>query len=73
MITDVRWNEFKLGEVYRSIASLLCAESESFARDFAAMQTMLNDNAYAMDGAIARCDYAVMRAWLENRFPSTGF
>ncbi len=73
IITDARWNEFKLGEVYRSIASLLCAESEGFARDFAAMHVRLNEDAYAMDGAIARCDYAVMRAWLENRFPAQDY
>ena len=36
--------------------------------DFAAMKTMLSQNGYAMSGAISRCDQAVMKAWLENRF-----
>jgi broad specificity phosphatase PhoE len=38
VITDERWNEFKLGAVYQSISARLCAENEQFARDFAAMQ-----------------------------------
>jgi broad specificity phosphatase PhoE len=31
---------------------------------------MLNENAYAVNGAIARCDRAVMKAWLEHRYPT---
>ena len=71
--TDERWNEFKLGEVYQSIAAHLAAEDESFARDLAAMKTMLNANAYTMSGAVARCDRAVMQAWLADRFPAEGY
>ncbi len=71
--TDERWNEFKLGEVYQSIAAQLAAEDESFARDFAKMKTMLNENAYKMGGAVARCDRAVMRAWLAERYPAEGY
>lgn len=72
-ITDARWNEFKLGEVYQEIAMSLCAESSSFAADFAAMKIALAENPYAMDGAVARCDRAVMHAWLTNRFPAGAF
>ena len=71
--TDERWNEFKLGEVYQSIAAQLMAEDEPFACDFAEMKRMLNENAYAMSGAVARCDRAVMRAWLTDRYPAEGY
>ncbi len=73
VMTDACWNEFKLGEVYHSIAARLSAEDESFARDFAEMKTMLSANAYAMGGAVARCDRTVMRAWLEDRYPAEGY
>ncbi len=71
--TDARWNEFKLGEVYQSIAAHLATEDEPFARDFAEMKTMLRENAYAMSGAVARCDRAVMQAWLADRYPAEGY
>ncbi len=71
--TDERWNEFKLGAVYESIAAHLCAEDVRFAQDFAEMQRRLRDNAYAMSGAVARCDRAVMQAWLEDRYPAEGY
>ena len=68
--TDERWNEFKLGEVYQSISQRLCEESESFANDLSEMKARLSHNAYAMSGAISRCDRTVMKAWLENRYPA---
>lgn len=34
---------------------------------------MLSANAYAMGGAVARCDRTVMRAWLEDRYPAEGY
>jgi broad specificity phosphatase PhoE len=68
--TDERWNEFRLDPVYRTIAEKLCLEDEIFAKDFLAMQSMLSEDAYAMRGAVARCDRAVMQAWLAGRFPS---
>ena len=59
IVTDERWNEFKLGEVYQSIAAHLCAEDMKFAQVFAEMKLQLGENAYAMGGAIARCDRAL--------------
>ncbi len=70
IITDERWNEFRLDPVYRTIAAQLSLEDKVFAQDFTAMQSMLNEDAYAMRGAVARCDRAVMQAWLAGRFPT---
>ena len=69
-ITDERWNEFRLDPVYRTIAAKLSLADEIFAQDFSAMQSLLSEDAYAMRGAVARCDRAVMQAWLAGRFPS---
>ena len=71
--TDERWNEFKLGTVYQSIATHLGAEDARFAQDFAAMKMRLSENAYATSGAVARCDRAVMQAWMEDRYPAEGY
>ncbi|MFN7927239.1 MAG: histidine phosphatase family protein [Blastocatellia bacterium] len=73
IITDQRWNEFQLAPIYQSMAQHLCGESESFARDFAVMKTMLSENPYAMSGAISRCDRTVMKAWVMNRYPANGY
>ncbi|HEX4945118.1 MAG TPA: histidine phosphatase family protein [Blastocatellia bacterium] len=70
---DARWNEFQLGTVYQSIAAHLCAEDERFAQDLAEMKVRLKENAYAMSGAIARCDRAIMKAWLEDRYPAQDY
>lgn len=73
VVTDERWNEFQLGVVYQSIAQHLCEESETFARDFAEMKLLLSQNAYIISGAVSRCDRAVMKAWLLNRYPADDY
>jgi broad specificity phosphatase PhoE len=69
IIADGRWNEFKLGDVYLGIAERMCEDDEQFARDYEEMKAALSADGYAVKGAVARCDRAVMRAWAENRFP----
>lgn len=71
-VADERWNEFKLGDVYRGIAAQMCAADEAFARDYAEMRAALRADGYAVRGAVARCDRAVMKAWMENRYPDCG-
>jgi broad specificity phosphatase PhoE len=55
--------------VYLGIAGRMCAADEQFARDYEEMKAALSADGYAVKGAVARCDRAVMRAWAENRFP----
>ncbi|HXG92732.1 MAG TPA: histidine phosphatase family protein [Blastocatellia bacterium] len=69
IVTDERWNEFSLISIYRAIARRLCDESEEFARDFAEMQEALRRDPHTVGGATSRCDIAVIRAWMEHRFP----
>ena len=67
--TDERWNEFSLLSVYKSIARRLIKEDERFARDVVEMQEAIRRDPHTTAGATGRCDQAVIRAWMENRFP----
>jgi broad specificity phosphatase PhoE len=69
VLTDERWNEFSLLSVYKSIARRLMKQDEQFARDVAEMQEAIRRDPHTTAGATGRCDQAVIRAWMENRFP----
>lgn len=69
IITEGRWDEFSLASVYRAIASRMMAADEAFARDFREMQEALRRDPHTTRGATGRCDAAVIRAWMENRYP----
>jgi len=68
-LTDERWNEFSLLSVYKAIARRLMREDEQFARDVVEMQEAIRRDPHTTAGATGRCDQAVIRAWMENRFP----
>ncbi|HEX5731268.1 MAG TPA: histidine phosphatase family protein [Blastocatellia bacterium] len=69
ILVDARWDEFSLGSVYRSLARRLMDESPEFAQDFQEMQEALRRDPHTTRGATGRCDAAVIRAWVDNRFP----
>jgi broad specificity phosphatase PhoE len=69
IIADERWNEFSLISVYRSIVKRLIEESAEFARDYEEMLEALRRDPHTVGGATGRCDFAVVRAWMENRYP----
>ena len=69
IIVDARWDEFSLASVYRSLARRLMDESPEFAQDFREMQEALRRDPHTTRGATGRCDAAVIRAWMDNRFP----
>jgi broad specificity phosphatase PhoE len=68
IIGDERWNEFSLLSVYRAIARRLMEESAEFARDVEEMQEAIRRDPHTTSGATGRCDAAVIRAWMENRY-----
>jgi broad specificity phosphatase PhoE len=68
-LTDERWNEFSLLSVYKAIARRLMKDDEQFARDVVEMQEAIRRDPRTTAGATGRCDQAVIRAWMENRFP----
>lgn len=65
---DERWNEFTLKSVYEGLCDRMIAESAEFASDFAEMQELLKRDPHAVRGAAGRCDAAVIRAWMSNRY-----
>ncbi|MCI0490731.1 MAG: histidine phosphatase family protein [Blastocatellia bacterium] len=67
--TDERWNEFSLADVYRGIVRRMIADDAEFARDFEEMKEALIGDPHATRGATGRCDHAIMRAWMECRYP----
>lgn len=69
IIVDERWNEFSLIAIYRSIEKRLIEESAEFARDYEEMLEALRRDPHTVGGATGRCDFQVVRAWMENRYP----
>jgi broad specificity phosphatase PhoE len=69
IVADERWNEFSLISVYRAIAKRMMDEDEAFARDIREMQESIKADPHATGGAVGRCDQAVIRAWMEGRYP----
>jgi broad specificity phosphatase PhoE len=66
---DERWNEFSLISVYRAIAKRMKQDDAGFARDIAEMQQAIARDPHTTGGAVGRCDRAVIRAWMHNRYP----
>ena len=66
---DTRWDEFSLASVYTSIVRRLMEDSPEFARDVAEMQEALRTDPRSTRGATGRCDLAVIRAWMDDRYP----
>lgn len=69
IVVDERWNEFTLRSVYEGISARMIADSAEFANDFAEMQELLKRDPHAVRGAAGRCDAAIIRAWMGNRYP----
>jgi broad specificity phosphatase PhoE len=69
IMTDDRWNEFDLKQVYEFIAPRLVEEAPAFRKDFELMQAEVAIDAHTVRGAAGRCDRAVIEAWMANRFP----
>ena len=67
--TDERWNEFSLISVYRALAKRMMKEDAAFARDIEEMQRAIANDSHTTGGAVGRCDQAVIRAWIEHRYP----
>jgi broad specificity phosphatase PhoE len=66
--TDERWNEFSLISVYRAIAQRMIEESPEFERDYRDMQDAIRRDPHTTGGATGRCDAAIIRAWMADRY-----
>lgn len=65
---DERWNEFSLISVYRAIAQKMIEESPEFERDYREMQDAIRRDPHTTGGATGRCDGAIIRAWMAERY-----
>jgi len=69
IIADERWDEFSLISVYRAIAKMIMKDDVDFARDIEEMKQAIARDPHTTGGAVGRCDQAVIRAWMSNRYP----
>jgi broad specificity phosphatase PhoE len=68
-VTDQKWNEISLAAMYRAMAPRMRSEDPDFDRDLNEMQILIRQDPHSVRGATGRCDAAVMRAWMANRYP----
>jgi len=68
IVVDEGWNEFSLISVYRAIAKRMMEESAEFERDYREMQDAIRRDPHTTGGATGRCDAAIIRAWMSNRY-----
>jgi broad specificity phosphatase PhoE len=68
-VPDEKWNEISLAAMYRAMAQRMSSEDSHFDRDLNEMQVLIREDPHSVRGATGRCDAAVMRAWMANRYP----
>jgi broad specificity phosphatase PhoE len=68
IVEDTRWNEFDFDEVYRSLAPRIAAGDPGFKLEYDAMRLAAADPLNPVHRTWNRCDAAVVRAWIEERF-----
>jgi broad specificity phosphatase PhoE len=63
------WNEFDLAAVYRSLAPQLAADDPAFARAYQELEAATADPNSSVHRRWTSADVAVIRAWVEGRYP----
>ena len=66
---DPRWNEFDLDEVFAGVAPLLAAADPAFAAEWREQRREAESPESAVHRTWTAADAAVIRAWIEDRFP----
>jgi broad specificity phosphatase PhoE len=69
---DARWDEFDLGDIYRALAGPLSRDDAEFAREYAEMLRLLDDETHILHRNHNYCDIAIVRAWLAGRYEYAG-
>jgi broad specificity phosphatase PhoE len=67
---DRQWNEFDLSAVYEEIAPKLAADDAEFRRGYEQLQRESADASSAVHRRWMPTDIAVVRAWIEGRYPT---
>jgi broad specificity phosphatase PhoE len=66
---DPGWNEFDLDTVNREIAPAIAAEDPQFREQYARLTELAADRGHAVHHTWSPCDAAIVRAWIEGRYP----
>lgn len=64
------WNEFDLDAVYRSLAPQLATDDPTFAEAYQKLRVESADPANPVHRRWTSADIAVIRAWVEGRYPA---
>lgn len=67
---DAGWNEFDLDAVYREVAPAIAAEDPAFREQYAALMRLAEDESHGVHHTWSPCDVAIVRAWIEGRYPT---
>ena len=69
IVIEPDWDEFDLGKVYESVAPRLSAEDAEFRESYQQMISLMPDERAPIHRQWVGCDIAVVRAWIEGRYP----
>jgi broad specificity phosphatase PhoE len=72
IVTEPCWNEFDLDQVYRDLAPALSAADAQFRSQYQEMRRQARDDNSPIHRTWSPCDTAVVRAWIEGRYPCGG-
>jgi broad specificity phosphatase PhoE len=72
LIEDPGWNEIEVAKLYQELAGPLSRDDAEFRKNLEIMQSQdMHSESRPLD-AIAACHTAIVRAWIQNRYPFTG-
>ena len=72
IVTDPRWNEFDLDEVFAAMAPPLCADDPEFKLQYEDLSRQMRDQDSTVHRSWTPADTAVVRAWVEGRYAFEG-
>jgi len=72
LTVDDRWAEFELGEIYAQSAARLSVDDVRFRDEFEQMRLTIESGDAEVHRGHNYCDAAVIRAWVDARYPYTG-
>jgi broad specificity phosphatase PhoE len=70
--TDPHWNEFDLDALYPALAPQIAADDGAFAAEYARLEAMVASGDQGIHRRWTSADTAVVRAWVEGRYPTPG-
>ena len=72
IIEEPLWDEFDLGAVYQALAHPLGNDDPKFKTEYEEMMRLIENGDDAVHRNHNYCDIAVVRAWIEEKYPYVG-